>query len=212
MPWQGLAVTRLVAGVLVAIATASVILAYGAPWGMALTASWCAGATLFLGWVWLSIGRKDAGATAAHANAEDASRPTVDITLLGASVASLGAVAYTLVEAGARSARQQDLLVGLAVLAVALGWATVHTIYTLRYADLYYFGEPGGIDFGADQPDYVDFAYFGFTVGMTYQVSDTTVKARPIRRAVLRHSLLAYLFGAVIVAVTINLVATLLNH
>lgn len=211
MPWRRLAVTRLVVATLAGSVTAAVARAFGAPWGVALTASWCAAAILFLSWVWLSIGGMDPGETADHANAEDVSRTAVDVTLLGASVASLGAVGYTLVEAGTRSTTAQGLLIGLAVLAVALGWASVHTVYTLRYADFYYFGEPGGIDFGDDEPDYLDFAYFGFTIGMTYQVSDTGVKARPIRRTVLRHSLLAYLFGAVIVAVTINLVATLLK-
>jgi uncharacterized membrane protein len=211
MPWRSMAVTRFLVAAVAAIITAAVALAVGAPWGVALTASWCAGALLFLGTVWVSIGGKDPEETAAHANAEDSSRTAVDITLLGASIASLGAVGYTLVEAGHHSSRTQGLLVGLAVLAVALGWATVHTVYTLRYADLYYFGEPGGIDFGDEPPDYLDFAYFGFTVGMTYQVSDTGVKVRDIRRTVLRHSLLAYLFGAVIVAVAINLVATLLR-
>jgi len=210
MPWRGLAVTRLMVAVLVAVVTTVVAVAYGAPWGIALTASWCAAALVFLSLIWLTIGGKDPLETAEHANAEDASRTLVDLVLLGASVASLGAVGYTLVEAGTRSTTGQGVLVGLAVLAVALGWASVHTVYTLRYADLYYFGEPGGTDFG-DEPDYLDFAYFGFTVGMTYQVSDTDVKARPIRRAVLRHSLLSYLFGAVIVAVAINLVATLLQ-
>ena len=68
-------------------------------------------------------------------------------------------------------------MIGLAVLAVALGWATVHTVYTLRYAHLYFDGAAGGIDFNGDKPDYLDFAYFGFTVGMTWQVSDTDVQS-----------------------------------
>ena len=69
-------------------------------------------------------------------------------------------------------------MIGLAILAVALGWATVHTVYTLRYADLYFDGVAGGIDFNGDKPDYLDFAYFGFTVGMTWQVSDTDCAER----------------------------------
>jgi len=71
----------------------------------------------------------------------------------------------------------------------------------------------GGIDFknDGDPPDYQDFAYVAFTVGMTFQVSDTDVQARTIRRTVLRHALLSYLFGAVILAVTINVIASLLQ-
>ena len=139
------------------------------------------------------------------------SRATADVLLLGASVASLGAVGYTLTQAGHQSATTKGLMVGLAVLAVALGWATVHTVYTLRYAHLYFDDPPGGIDFNGDKPDYRDFAYFGFTVGMTWQVSDTDIQKKAIRRTVLHHALLAYLFGTVIVAVTINLVFSLVN-
>jgi uncharacterized membrane protein len=193
--------------------TGVVTLVANAPGGVVLTASWCAAAIVFVGRVWLTVGRIGADATADHvkAKAEDVSRGTADVLLLGASLASLGAVGYTLTEAGRYSATTQGLMIGLAILSVALGWATVHTVYTLRYADLYFDGVAGGIDFNGDKPDYLDFAYFGFTVGMTWQVSDTAVQKKVIRRTVLRHALLAYLFGTVIVAVTINLVFSLLN-
>jgi uncharacterized membrane protein len=213
MPWHRLAATRLTVATLVGVATAVVILAADAPGPVALSAGWCAAAVVFLAWVWLTLGRTGPDEIADHvkAKAEDGSRATADVLLLGASVASLGVVGDTLIEAGKRSETTQGLMIGLAVLSVALGWATVHTVYTLRYADLYFEGSEGGIDFKGDKPDYLDFAYFGFTVGMTWQVSDTDVQKRAIRRAVLRHALLAYAFGTVIVAVTINLVASLLN-
>jgi uncharacterized membrane protein len=100
--------------------------------------------------------------------------------------------------------------VGLGVASVVLSWALVHTLYTLRYAALYY-GEPaGGIDFtSAEPPTYRDFAYLSFTIGMTFQVSDTPVQSPVMRRTVLRHALLSYLFGTGILATTINLVASL---
>jgi uncharacterized membrane protein len=213
MPWHRLAVTRLAVAALTGIVAAVVALAFDAPWGVVLTAAWCAAAAVFLGWVWLVVAGMDPDETAVHvkAKAEDVSRPVADLLLLGASVASLGAVGFALTEAGKRPETTRALMIGLAALAVALGWATVHTVYTLRYAHLYHDGSRGGIDFNGDEPDYLDFAYFGFTVGMTWQVSDTDVQKRTIRRTVLRHALLAYLFGAVIVAVTINLVASLLN-
>jgi uncharacterized membrane protein len=85
----------------------------------------------------------------------------------------------------------------------------------LRYARLFYGGdEPGGIDFheGDDyRPDYGDFAYLAFTLGMTYQVSDTDLVDRPVRMAALRHALMSFLLGAIILAITINLVASLLG-
>jgi uncharacterized membrane protein len=93
---------------------------------------------------------------------------------------------------------------------VALAWASVHTVFTTRYARLYFTGSPGGVDWGGSEPpSYLDFAYLAFTVGMTFQVSDTAVTDRRIRFAVLRHALLSYLFGTVFIATMINLVAGL---
>jgi uncharacterized membrane protein len=89
-------------------------------------------------------------------------------------------------------------------------WAVLHTIFVLRYARLYYSEPVGGIDFKQESdPTYRDFAYVGFTVGMTFQVSDTDIGKSTIRTAVLRHALLSFIFGAVILAITINLLAGL---
>jgi uncharacterized membrane protein len=93
-------------------------------------------------------------------------------------------------------------------LSVALSWAAVHTVFALRYAHLFY-GHSGGIDFGSDAPDYRDFAYLAFTIGMTFQVSDTAIGSQEIRRTVLRHALLSYVFSVVIVATTINVIVGL---
>jgi uncharacterized membrane protein len=86
----------------------------------------------------------------------------------------------------------------------------VHTVFTLRYAELYYADEPGGLDFHGDgEPTYHDFAYLAFTIGMTFQVSDTEVTAREFRKTILRHALLSFVFGATVIATTVNLVASL---
>jgi uncharacterized membrane protein len=86
----------------------------------------------------------------------------------------------------------------------------IHTIFTLSYARLFYDHDQGGVDFNqATPPAYSDFAYLAFTVGMTFQVSDTAVTSRAMRATVLRHALVSYLFGAVILAMTINLLAGL---
>ena len=91
----------------------------------------------------------------------------------------------------------------------------VNTIYTLRYADLHFQAGSAGIAFGdsagQEQPGYRDFAYVAFTIGMTYQVSDTTVRDPRIRRTVLSHALLSYLFGVVIVGGTVSLIAGLIR-
>ena len=102
------------------------------------------------------------------------------------------------------------LLTALSIGSVALAWSCVQTVYALRYGRLYYSKPIGGIDFhGERSPDYVDFAYLALTIGMTFQVSDTDLQTKPIRRLALRHALLSYTFGALIVASTVNLVAGL---
>ncbi len=95
-----------------------------------------------------------------------------------------------------------------AVVTVLVSWLAVHTDFTLRYAQLYYSPPVGGVDFdGVEQPDYRDFAYLSFTIGMTYQVSDTGLLTTRFRRVLLAHALLSYLFGVVIIASVINVVA-----
>jgi uncharacterized membrane protein len=128
--------------------------------------------------------------------------------LVGAALASLVGVAFALIKTRDESGAIVAVITVAGVLTVLLSWALVHTLFALRYAHLYYADGAGGIDFKTDDPpDFVDFAYMAFTVGMTFQVSDTDIQLRPIRRAVLRHALLAYVFGTVIIAVTINVIA-----
>jgi len=195
----------LVAGLAGLAAGAAVTLTVG--WRYGLLAAWMFAAVVFLAQVWSHIARMDPPTTAAHAVREDSGRKTTDVLVVLAAVASLGAVAL-LLSSGSSSGK--DLQALLSVGSVALAWASVHTMYTTRYARLFYTGEDGGIDFNEDEPPtYVDFAYLAFTIGMTFQVSDTDLKTKAIRATALRHALLSYLFGAIIVATTINLVAGL---
>jgi uncharacterized membrane protein len=86
----------------------------------------------------------------------------------------------------------------------------VHTVFTLRYAALYYRQAEHGVDFNeSDRPVYADFGYMAFTIGMTYQVSDTDLTTKGMRHAALRHALLSHALGTVIIAATINLAARL---
>jgi uncharacterized membrane protein len=210
---DGLAGKRLVWGSVAGIAAGAGAALAGAHWQVAVSIGWCALAVVILVWVWVTIGPKDAAATAKLARAEDFSRATADIVLLGASVASLVAVGMTLVLAGRAHGDRKVELVSLTILTVALAWGLVHTVFTVRYGDLYYADPVGGIDFNEDdKPDYRDFAYLAITIGMTFQVSDTDLQAKPIRRSAIRHALLSYVFGTVIVAVTINIVAGLLSR
>jgi uncharacterized membrane protein len=195
-------------------AAAAVAVGLTAGWPYALAAGWIVAAVVYLAWTWLIVGGLDALATARHANRyrDDDSTPWIlDIAVLVASVASLGGVGYLLVADKAGGDVAAAVVGGLSVVAA---WLTVHTVYMLRYARLYYSGDAGGIDFNGDktyQPDYGDFAYLAFTLGMTYQVSDTDLTERRIRMSALRHALLSFLLGAIILAITINLVASLLG-
>lgn len=201
--------TRLVVMVIVGVVV-GVGVGVSSSWTYAPTAGWVAGAATFTAWVWLAITRMDAEQTASHATREDPSRGSTDLLVLSASVVSLGAVGLVLVEASSAKGATAGILAGSAICSVVMSWLLIHTVFTLRYALLYYTGPDGGIDFNQDEPPrYTDFAYLAFTLGMTYQVSDTDLQDHRMRITALRHCLLAYLFGAVILATIINLVAGL---
>jgi uncharacterized membrane protein len=203
--------------VVVALASgvvAAFVVAWFVPWQLAVLVGWDVAALTVVGGVWLVVGRFDELETATFATREDPSRTVSELLLLLAATASLAGVGLAFAKAQEGDPLYKPLLTAFGVLTIALSWALVHTLFALRYAHLYYTDVPEGIDFksnGVEQPDYQDFAYTAFTVGMTFQVSDTDITRRVIRRTVLRHALLSFLFGAVIVASAVNIVATLLN-
>jgi uncharacterized membrane protein len=192
-----------------------VVLVRFLPWELALVAGWDAAALTFLLSIWPIIIRADGTHAAQLATREDETRGSAAVLLIGASVASLLGVVLTLDIAGRQGGPLRVLLIGVAVLTVVVSWTVVNTVYTLRYADLHFRSGQGGITFGdpdgQEQPTYRDFAYVAFTIGMCYQVSDTTVRDRRIRGTVLSHAFLSYLFGVVIVAGSVNLIAGLLS-
>ena len=197
--------TMLTAGVGVGIAVG-----LAGQWAYAPLCGWDAAAIVFTLWVWLAVGRMNPSATAAHATRENPGRAVGDVIVLIAAIASLGGISIALVRANSSQGIAQDMLALLALASVALSWFTVHTLFMLRYAQLYYTTPHGGVNFNQEGPPrYLDFAYLAFTIGMTFQVSDTDLGKPEIRATALRHALLSYLFGAVILAVTINLIAGL---
>ena len=191
-------------------------------WTYAASIGFDVAALIFLTWTGVAVGRMDATQTALHATREDPTRRTTRLIVLAACVASLGGVGFLLVRAAGEQGAQRAWVAALGVGSVAVSWLVVHGLFTLHYAELYYSGggdprEPGtgkagGIDFGLDSPPrYGDFAYLAFTVGMTYQLSDTPVTTRELRASVLRHALLSYLFGALIIGASVNFVVSLAN-
>jgi uncharacterized membrane protein len=190
---------------------AGAALAWLVPWQAAVLMGWTVSAAVYVVWVLTSIAGKDTEATARIATREDGSRTAADLMLLCAAIGSLGAVLLSLVKAAGEHGGAKALMTVAAVASVVASWAVVHLTFTLRYARLFFTDPQGGIDFHDDRKDasYVDFAYVAFTIGMTYQVSDTDLNNRQIRSAALRHALLSYLFGTVIIAITINVIAGL---
>jgi uncharacterized membrane protein len=208
--WRSASSQRRLLAVLGLGIAAALLTGFLGGWKYAALVGWDAMAALFSVSTWLSVGSMDAVDTAAHAKREDPSQPISDILLIAASLASLAAVAVILVAANSAHGSGRWLLAGLAVASVALSWLLIHTLFSLSYARLYHREEDAGIGFNQhDPPRYADFAYLAFTIGMTFQVSDTAIQSSAIRATALRHALLAYLFGAVILATTVNFVVSL---
>jgi uncharacterized membrane protein len=209
---SGLAARRVIAGGIGAIAAAAIAALNGASWSVTALCASDVAALVFVVWVAVTVASADAAATARIARAEDASRSAAEAVLIAAGAASLVAVAFTLGEAGRSGAPQRGLLTALALGSVALAWISVHTVFVLRYARLYYSPPKGGIDFHGEMPDYRDFAYLALTIGMTFQVSDTDLTGKRVRRVALHHALLSYVFGTGILAITVSSVAALLGR
>jgi uncharacterized membrane protein len=189
--------------------TALVAVGVSGGWPYAPAAGWIVTAIIYVAWTWALIAPMDAEQTRDHAckrHEEDATRRWSHAIMLLASIASLAGVGYLLTSGGLLAA-------AVGILSVAASWFAVHTVFTLRYARLYYTGGGTGVDFHQDRdPTYGDFAYVAFTIGMTYQVSDTDLNARNIRATALSQAMLSFLLGAIILGVTINLVAGLAGH
>jgi uncharacterized membrane protein len=194
-------------GIAVAVAVGA-----GASAAIAALLGWTAASLVFLCWVWVTIAPKDASQAAKAAATQD-DRTIREVIVLVASTASLVAVLILLGQAGSAHGLGRSLMIVLGLGSVLLAWACIQTVYTLRYARIYYTASRPPIDFhDPESPDYLDFLYLAVTIGMTAQVSDTEITARVMRRTAIRHALLSYLFGAVIIAIAINLVASLLGR
>jgi uncharacterized membrane protein len=210
---QGRTGRRVAAAGAVGLVALAVALLVGAKWAVALLVAWDATAVAYLSSVWWSVGRLSAARARQIASAEDDSRRAAELMLVAASLASLVAVGFILADAGRAAPGERGLLTGFAVASVLLAWSVVHTVFALRYARLYYAPPVGGLAFDEnDPPNYGDFAYVAFTIGMTYQVSDTEISKRPIRRTAIHHALLSYVYGSMILGIIINSIATLFGR
>jgi uncharacterized membrane protein len=204
----GTRVTWALLGGAVAGAVASLL----TPLSASILLGWDVAVLIYLAWTWSAVQGLDPEVTAQLAKREDPSTPVADLAIIGAGTAMLAAVGFALVKAGEATGGMKAYLVTLGVVSVVLSWAVVHTVFALKYARAYYSEPAGGIEFNEDEPpNYIDFGYYAFTVGMTFQVADTNITSRAVRRTTLHHALLSYLFGAVLLGLVINVVATLLK-
>jgi uncharacterized membrane protein len=193
----------------------ALVAAWFVPWQLTVLIGWDVVAVVAVVWSWSEVWHFDAADTRAYARDEDTSPGAADLVMLAASTVSLIGVAIAFVKANEASDDEELLIKLVGILTILLSWIVVHTVQTFKYADVYYDDPVGGVEFRAQgneqAPDYRDFAYLAFTVGMTYQVSDTEVTQHKMRRMILWHALLSFVFGAVILATTVNLIASLLN-
>ncbi|MDN5963185.1 MAG: DUF1345 domain-containing protein [Actinomyces sp.] len=175
---------------------------------LGLMAGWVVAAGGFSTTTWALVFGLDASSTRLHARANDPGRGIDDTLLVLACVASVAGLILLLIRV---AGDQATLGAVLAVMGILASWSAIHTLFTLRYAHAYYAQDARGIDFNGDTaPDYRDFAYIAFTLGMTFQVSDTNLSTKELRRMALNQGLISYLLGTVVVASTINLLSQLL--
>lgn len=209
------AVVRLTLAALVGLVV-GLFLPPDSKWELHGLAGWCAASLVFLllsAWVFFTT---DAENTRRLATREDDSRTVSSLIVLVASFASLAGVIYALTQVSGLQKSgdntQATVLTVLGLLSVALSWLLIQAVYTFRYARLYFEAPEGGIDFQGDEPpDYLDFVYLAVTIGMTFQVSDTNLSQKKIRRSLTGHALIGYVYNTVLVALTINTVAGLLG-
>jgi len=201
-----------VACALPAGAVVGAVVALFMPPSASILLGWDVAVLIYLAWTWGAVRGLDPGLTAQLAKRENPSTAVADLVVIGAGTAMLAAVGFALLKAGEATGGTEAYLVTLGVVSVVLSWTVVHTVFALRYARAYYSDPVGGIDFNEDEPpNYIDFGYYSFVIGMTFQVADTNITSRAIRRATLHHALLSYLFGSVLLGLVINVVATLLK-
>lgn len=179
--------------------------------------AWDIGAIIFLTLVWLMMIKATTRKMQRYSQRQDESRWTILIVVVAAACASLLAIGFMLSGNKAISAQILRLHIILTLVTIVASWLLIHTMFALHYAHLYYQPKstssrlPDALDFPSEkQPDYWDFLYFSLGIGMTCQVSDVPINSRLLRRLVLIHELLTFFFNTVILALAINILASLI--
>ncbi len=182
-------------------------------------AMWDVFAFCVLALAWLTITTTPPTKLRLRAQSQDVSRTVIFIFVVLAACAGLFAVGFLFYTNKGTQRPHFTFHVLLTLFAVIASWCLVHTVFGLRYAHKFYGDDndprtdryAGGLDFPGERlPDYMDFAYFSFVIGMTFQVSDVEITTREFRQLVLAHGILSFAFNTVILALTVNTVSSLL--
>jgi uncharacterized membrane protein len=178
-----------------------------------LLISWNLGALAYLILAWTTVGLTDATMTRVRAQAHDQSGYVIFLLVVTAASASFVAIGFLVGEFKNLSFWPRTGHLTLSIAALLLSWLLIQTLFAFHYARWYYSREKeskthrGGLRFPDDkEPDYLDFAYYAFVVGMTSQVSDVCVTTRQMRRLTLVHGVLAFVFNIAILAMSINII------
>ncbi len=181
---------------------------------------WDAFASCHLLLIWITFYSTTPLEIKRQASKQDDNRVTIFFIVLVATFISVLAVILLLINKP-QNTSSRSLRLSIAISCMVLSWFLVHTIFTIRYADIYYsgqtdwenkrvYGDKGGLKFPDDKnPDFLDFAYYSFTAGMTFQVSDVDVSSKTIRRLTLLHSLISFGYNATIIAISVNIIGGL---
>lgn len=219
LPW----VVRLLASHRIGLAVVAGVVIYFLAIGFlpvktSLLVAWDAGVSIYLAMAWIVIARADTAMTRARMRTQDQGAFVIFLAVVTAACASLVAIALLIAEVKHSASvwlRSAHLI--LAVVALTLSWLLIHTLFGFHYARRYYThsrdpeSEPKGLQFpGEKEPDFLDFAYFSFVVGMTSQTSDVAVTGRHMRRLTLIHGILSFVFNIAIFAMAINIIAGVL--
>ncbi len=163
---------------------------------------------------WLTFFKTTAFQIRAQAKVQDENRIVIFSIVLIATLAGLIAV-IILIITKKESHSESEYKIPIAVLGMLLSWLLIHTTFTLRYAHIFYGNQEenadkhaGGLEFPKEaKPDYLDFAYFSFNIGMTFQVSDVEITSKRLRKLVLLHSLISFIYATIMIALTINVIS-----
>lgn len=175
-----------------------------------LLVAWDAGVLAYLTLALSTVSRFDLAVVRRRAPTQDEGGTAILVLTVASAVASLGAIVAELGSIPKDESRGPHL--ALAVLTILLSWIFIHVIFAFHYANEHYDAETRGLRFPEDdRPDYWDFVYFSFVIGMTFQVSDVQVTSKRLRRLVVAHGVISYVFSVAIVALVVNIAAGLIE-